>query len=258
MDTEQTVVVETEGPVTRLVINRPKALNALNRDAIEALSLAVDELPANTRVVILTGAGDKAFIAGADISAMADLTPPEARAFAKMGHELGERLQAIDAVVIAEVNGFALGGGCELMLACDFAIASDKARLGQPEVGLGVTPGFGGTTRLTRRVGVSTACRLVTTGEQIKADQALQWGLVSEVVPHDELRARVDELAGKIVKNSPLAVAAAKQAVHLASETDLATANAFEQQVFGMCFATEDQKEGMQAFLQKRKAEWKA
>ena len=256
MNTEQTVIVESDGPITRLSVNRPQALNALNPQTVEALIAAVDDLRAGTRVLILTGAGDRSFIAGADIGAMAELSPLQAVAFARMGHSLGERLAALDAVVIAEVNGFALGGGCELMLACDFAVASDKAKIGQPEVGLGVTPGFGGTTRLVRRVGVSVACRMVTTAEQLDAQQALAWGLVSEVVPADELRARVDKLASKIARNAPWAVAASKRSVHIASETDLATANAYEQQAFGLCFSTADQSEGMKAFVEKRKPQW--
>jgi enoyl-CoA hydratase len=159
-------------------------------------------------------------------------------------------------VVIAEVNGYALGGGCELLLACDFAIASENAKLGQPEVSLGVTPGFGGTTRLVRRVGLARARQLLCTGEQVSSADARALGLVNEVVPQNELRARVDWIAEKIIKNGPVAVRLAKRAANVAAETDLATANAFEQQIFAQCFSTEDQKEGMRAFLEKRKPTW--
>ena len=252
----ENLLIESANGTTRITINRPKALNALNRATIEELKAALDALPEDTRVVVLTGSGDRAFVAGADITEMADMGPTQAAAFARAGHALGERLEALDVPVIAEVNGFALGGGCELMLCCDFAIAGDNARISQPEVGLGVTPGFGGTTRLVRVVGRTRARQLLYTGQQLKAEQALSWGLVNEVVPAAELRARVDELAAKIAKNAPIAVQLCKRSANRGAETDLATANAYEQEIFGMCFATEDQTEGMKAFVDKRKPEW--
>ena len=256
MNDERTVLVEAEGPVTRLTINRPKALNALNRATLEALAEALGDVAEGTRVIVITGSGDKAFVAGADIAEMVDLGPAEAADFSALGHSVGNLIEAIDPIVIAEVNGYALGGGCELMMACDFSIASDNAKIGQPEVGLGVTPGFGGTTRLVRRVGLGRAKQLLSTGAPLSAADAMAWGLVNEVVPQAELRDRVAKLTKQIVKNSPVAVTFAKRAANLAAETDLATANAFEQQIFGMCFAKPDCKEGMAAFVEKRKASW--
>lgn len=252
----ETLTVDTQGAVTRLTLNRPKQLNAINRQMLLELGRALDALPAATRVLVLTGGGEKAFVAGADIAEMAALGPAEAAEFSRLGHELGARLERLDVPVIAEVNGFALGGGCELMLACDFAIASATAKFGQPEVKLGVTAGFGGTTRLVRRVGRAMATQLLCTGETIDAERARAIGLVNEVVEKDGLRARVDELAGLIVANAPLAVAASKRSVVHGAETDLAAANRYEQLVFGMCFASADQKEGMKAFVEKRKAAW--
>ncbi len=252
----ENLIVESTGPVTRITLNRPKQLNALNRATLTELGRAIDGLAEGTRVVILTGAGEKAFVAGADIAEMAGLEAPAATAFARLGHSIGDKLERLDAVVIAEVNGFALGGGCELMLACDFAIASENAKLGQPEVKLGVTAGFGGTTRLSRRVGRALANQLLFTGENIDAQRALAIGLVNEVVPKEGLRARVDAVAQMIVDNAPLAVAATKRAVRVGAESDLATANAYEQEIFGQCFSTADQKEGMRAFTEKRKATW--
>lgn len=254
--TFENLLVETHGAVTRITVNRPKALNALNRATLTELGRAIDGLPEGTRVVILTGAGEKAFVAGADIAEMVGLDAAGGTAFSRLGHQVMDRLERLDAVVIAEVNGFALGGGCELMLACDFAIASAHARLGQPEVKLGVTPGFGGTTRLLRRVGRARALQLLVTGDQLDAERAKAMGLVNEVVPKEELRARVDAVAQSIVECSPLAVAATKRAVRVAAEAELGTANAFEQEIFGQCFSTADQKEGMRAFTEKRKAAW--
>jgi enoyl-CoA hydratase len=253
----ENIIVESPRPeLVRITINRPASLNALNRAVLTELAAAVGQLDRSVRVLVLTGAGEKSFVAGADISEMAALGPRDAGAFAKMGHDLGARLERLDQVAIAEVNGYALGGGCELMLACDFAIASDNARFGQPEVSLGVIPGFGGSTRLSRRVGIARARQLLYTGEQVDAQAALRIGLVNEVVPKAELRARVDAIADKIVKNGPEAVRLAKRSVNTGAETDLETANAFEQQAFALCFATEDQKEGMRAFLEKRKPAW--
>lgn len=253
----QNLLLETQDGVTRLSINRPKALNALNRETLGELGQALGEIPRDTRVLIITGTGEKAFVAGADITEMASMSPTEAVSFSSMGHRVLTQLEALPFPVIAEVNGYALGGGCELMLACDFAVASDNARLGQPEVGLGVTPGFGGTTRLVRRIGEARARQLLFTGEQLSAQEAQAIGLVNQVVPPSALRDRVNELAQKIVKNAPLAVSAVKRLALAAKETDLGTANLLEQQVFGLCFATEDQKEGMRAFVTREKANWK-
>lgn len=256
MSSYENLLVEATPTTTRIIVNRPKVLNALNRATLGELARAIDVLPLDTRVVILTGAGERSFIAGADIAEMVELSPPEAVRFARLGHDVLRKLELLDAAVIAEVNGFALGGGCELMLACDFAIASDNARFGQPEVGLGVTPGFGGTVRLSRRVGDARARQLLLTGDPIKAPEALALGLVNEVVPQPELRRRVDAIAERIAKNAPLAVALAKRAARVAEESDLSTACTFEQHVFGSCFATADQREGMRAFMEKREPKW--
>jgi enoyl-CoA hydratase len=256
MTEQKNLRIESSGPLVRITIDRPKALNALNRATLEELDQALLSIPSSTRVVVITGAGEKAFVAGADISEMASYGPLEAAGFSALGHRVLGRMESLDQVVIAEVNGFALGGGCELMLACDFAIASDNAKLAQPEVGLGVTAGFGGTTRLSRRVGDARARQLLFTGEQLTAADAKAIGLVNDVVPQAELRARVDAVAEKIAKNAPLAVALSKRSIRVGAESDLGTANAFEQQVFAMCFASADQKEGMKAFLEKRKPTW--
>jgi enoyl-CoA hydratase len=249
--------VDASSGVVRITIDRPKVLNALNRATMIELDRAIEALDPSARVVVITGGGEKAFVAGADISEMATLGSVLASEFARAGQRTLMKLEALPQPVIAEVNGFALGGGCELMLACDFAIASDKARFGQPEVGLGVTPGFGGSVRLGRRIGTGMARQLLYSGEQIKAEEALRIGLVNEVVPAEKLRARVDELAARIIKNAPLAVALTKRSAHLGEESELAAACDFEAQVFGATFSTEDQKEGMRAFLEKRAAAWK-
>lgn len=256
MSDEALILVEQNDKILTLTFNRPKALNALNAATIKALGEALDQVPKEIRVIILTGSGEKAFVAGADIVEMAEITPSEAAVFTANGHAIGDRIEALNAVVIAKVNGFALGGGCEMALACDMIIASSKAKLGQPEVSLGVIPGFGGSTRLVRQIGLHRALQLLTSGEILRADKALEWGLVNEVVPHEELDARVDAIAAMIVKNAPAAVAAAKHAARLAAETDLGTANAFEQQAFALCFDRAEQKEGMKAFVEKRKPEW--
>jgi enoyl-CoA hydratase len=252
----ENLLVESQDGVVRLTVNRPKALNALNRATLLELDRALQEIPKEARVLVITGSGEKAFVAGADITEMMSMSATEASEFSALGHRALARLEALPIPVIAEVNGYALGGGCELMLACDFAIASDNARLGQPEVGLGVTPGFGGTTRLVRRIGEARARQLLFTGEQISGAEAQAMGLVNQVVPPAALRDRVNELAQKIVKNAPLAVTYAKRLAVAAKETDLSTANLLEQQVFGLCFATQDQKEGMRAFNTREKAIW--
>ncbi len=252
----ESLKVETEGAVTRIVIDRPKVLNALDRATMIELDRAIEAIDRRTRVVVITGGGEKSFVAGADISEMAGLGAVQASEFAWLGQRTLMKLESLPLPVIAEVNGFALGGGCELMLACDFAIASDRARFGQPEVALGVTPGFGGTVRLGRRVGPAMARQLLYTGATIKADEALRIGLVNEVVPAEKLRERVGEIAQAIVKNGPTAVALAKRSARRGEEVELGAACDFEAQVFGLIFATADQKEGMRAFLEKRPPVW--
>ncbi|UYG00887.1 enoyl-CoA hydratase-related protein [Halomonas sp. GD1P12] len=246
---------DNDGIVT-LTFNRPKALNALNSDVLEALAAHLSELEgqANLRAVLLTGAGEKAFVAGADITEMRDKTPEQARAFAAQALSTIKRLERLPVPVVALVNGFCLGGGCELALACDWAVASDNAIFGQPEVLLGVIPGFGGTQRLPRRVGPAMAIDLVTTGRKIDAQEALRIGLVNRVMSQAELSSYAEELTKQLGGNGRQAVRAAKQAVHDGLDQDLDSALALETSLFAFCFAGEEQKEGMSAFVEKRKA----
>jgi enoyl-CoA hydratase len=259
----QLLLVERQGHVAKVTINRPDKLNALNAQVVSELTRAfhafVSPAAGETRIrcAILTGAGEKAFVAGADIAEMSAMTTAQAKAFADAGHRLGALLEAAPFPVIAAVNGFALGGGCELALACDFVYASDKAKLGQPEVNLGVIPGFGGTQRLARRVGIGRARELVYTGDMIDAQQALAMGLVNAVVPAAELAAKVHAVAEKIASMGPLAIAQAKRTILRGADADLAGGNELEAQAFAMLFGTADQKEGMKAFVEKRKADFK-
>ncbi len=253
-----TVQVARDGAVVTLTLNRPDKLNALNAELLAELALQLAELEADAsvRCVVLTGAGEKAFAAGADIAAMSEMTPAQAKAFADAGHRIGSAIEGAHFPVIAAVNGFALGGGCELALACDFVYASDKAKLGQPEVNLGVIPGFGGTQRLARRVGEARARELCMTGDMIGAEEALRIGLVNAVVPHAELPARVREVAGKIASKGPLAIAAVKRVVLRGADVPLPTANELEATAFAGLFGSADQREGMRAFLEKRPAKF--
>jgi enoyl-CoA hydratase len=251
----ETLKVSVDGPLAIVTIDREPVLNALSSKVIAELAQVIGELEisADVRVVILTGAGEKAFVAGADIAEMLELTPIQAQAFAQMGGAIGAAIEASDKPWIAAVNGFALGGGCELALACDFIHASDRAKFGQPEVKLGVIPGFGGTQRLPRRVGVAKAKELCMTGDAIGADEALRIGLADAVWPHDQLLGKVKELAARIAANGPLAVAEAKRLIHLGQSTPLDQALALEQRSFGLLFGTADQREGMSAFVAKPK-----
>jgi enoyl-CoA hydratase len=248
-----TLRLELHGAVATVTIDRQAQRNALSSQVVTELTAVATrlELDTSVRVVILTGAGDKAFVAGADIAEMAALAPAAAAAFAERGGLLGAAIEHSRLPWIAMVGGAALGGGCELALACDFIIASDRAQLGQPEVKLGVIPGFGGTQRLARRVGVAKAKELCLVGDIIDAAEALRIGLVDQVVPHAELRARCDALAARIAKNGPLAVAEAKRLIHQGQSIPLDAALALEQKAFGLLFSTEDQREGMAAFLAK-------
>jgi enoyl-CoA hydratase len=259
-DTFETLKVSVDGPLAIVTINREAALNALSSTVIgELISIAGELEVSDVRVVILTGAGDKAFVAGADISEMLEMQPRQAQAFSEMGGALGNAIESSDKPWIAAVNGFALGGGCELALACDFIHASEQAKFGQPEVKLGVIPGFGGTQRLARRVGVAKAKELCMTGDQINAAEALRIGLCDAVWPHAELMAKVKDLAARICANGPIAVAECKRLIHQGQSTSLEQALVSEQQAFGLLFNTADQREGMAAFLAKpkRKAEFK-
>ena len=252
------LIVEAAGPICTVTVNRPKVLNALDLETVRELTDAFVALSndAAIRCVIVTGAGDKAFVAGADIAAMAELSPPEARAFAERGHRLGAVMEALPAPVIAAVNGFALGGGLELALACDFALASSTAKLGLPEVTLGVIPGFGGTQRLARRIGPGRARELIYTGNLLTADEALRIGLVNAVTEPAALSTTVRALAEKIASRAPLAVAAAKRAIKEGADLPLGQALGVEAELFAQLFASEDQKQGMRAFLEKRPAKF--
>jgi enoyl-CoA hydratase len=247
---------EASPHVVTLILNRPEKLNALNYELVSAMDAAITKLSADAsvRVVILTGAGEKAFVAGADIEAMSAMTVGQAKAFADLGHRVGGKIEAAPFVVIGAINGFALGGGCELALACDFLYASDRAKFGQPEVNLGVIPGFGGTQRLTRRVGAGIARELCFTGDIVGAEEARRMGLVNAVVPGAELRSRVMEVASKIASKGPLAVAACKRVMVRGEDISLPVACELEAQAFASLFDSKDQKEGMAAFIAKRAA----
>jgi len=254
-----TLRIDQDGALAVVTITREAQLNALSSKVLAELATASGELEISDeiRVIIITGAGDKAFVAGADIAEMVEMTPVQAAAFAEMGGAVGHSIETSSKPWIAAVNGFALGGGCELALSCDFVYASDKAKFGQPEVKLGVIPGFGGTQRLARRVGVAKCKELCMTGDVIDAAEALRIGLADAVVPHAELLGKVRDLAGRIAKNGPLAVAEIKRLVHAGQSMSLEAALALEQKTFGLLFATADQREGMSAFLAKPKREAK-
>jgi len=252
-DAFETIKISVEGALAIVTVSREAALNALSSKVMTELTAACGELEVSSdiRVVIVTGAGDKAFVAGADIAEMRELSPRQAQAFAEMGGALGASIEGSEKPWIAAVNGFALGGGCELALACDFVYASDRAKFGQPEVKLGVIPGFGGTQRLARRVGIAKAKELCMTGDTIDAAEALRIGLADAVWPHAELLGKARDIAGRIAANGPLAVAEVKRLVNLGQSATLDHALALEQQSFGLLFSTSDQREGMSAFLAK-------
>lgn len=247
---------EVQDGVGILTFNRPKVLNALDQKTFDELTdvIGLVERDRSVRALVLTGAGEKAFVAGADIAAMSAMTPTEARAFAERAHRLFERLERLPIPTIAAVNGYALGGGSELALACDLVYASENARIGQPEVNLGIIPGFGGTQRLTRRVGRMRALEVVLTGDHYDAARAKAMGLVLEVLPADKLMAHAVAQARKIAAKGPVAVALSKRLVHTGADADLAVANELERQGFAASFATDDAREGMKAFLEKRAA----
>ncbi|HZI16860.1 MAG TPA: enoyl-CoA hydratase-related protein [Myxococcus sp.] len=250
----ENIRLEAEGAVAVLTIDRPKALNALNTKTLQEMESALKSLGPDVRVLIVTGGGEKAFVAGADIAEMAALPEAQAQEFGALGHRVFAMLEALSIPTIAAVNGFALGGGCELALACDFIYASEKAKLGLPEVSLGVIPGFGGTQRLTRLVGRARAKELIFTGEPVDAAKAKDIGLVLEVLPADGLLNHCKLVAGKILKKGPLAIAQAKRVIQEGADQDLRTANETERKAFGALFGSEDQREGMKAFMEKRAA----
>lgn len=249
------ILLEKKGSIAIATIDRPKALNALNSGVLEDLNALVDAVNADEeiRALILTGSGEKSFVAGADIGEMSNLTKAEGEAFGKKGNDVFRRIETMPIPVIAAVNGYALGGGCELSMACDIRICSDTAVFGQPETGLGITPGFGGTQRLARLVGPGMAKQLIYSARNIKADEALRIGLVNAVYPLEELLPAAEKLAETIAKNAPIAVRACKKAINEGLEKPMDEALALEEKLFGSCFETEDQKEGMGAFHEKRK-----
>ena len=250
----ETLVVEQDGPLTIITINRPRQLNALSSLVLRELDTALWQIrtPKETHAVIITGAGERSFVAGADIAEMQGMTASSARKFSTLGHRVFAHLEDLDCPTIAAVNGFALGGGCELALACDLVYASDNARFGQPEVNLGVAPGFGGTQRLTRLLGKQRAKEMLFTGDPITAAKAKEIGLCLEVFPQAELLGKVKELGHRIASKGPLAVAEAKHLVEHGFDEPLGAANAREAASFGLLFDTADQKEGMNAFVEKR------
>jgi enoyl-CoA hydratase len=250
----ENIIVEREGPIAFLVVNRPKSLNALNGKTLREMTQAVRDLAEKCRALILTGAGDKAFVAGADIAEMAPMTPWSAREFSELGHVLTALLEDIPCATIAAVNGYALGGGLELAVACDMIYASENAKLGLPEVTLGVTPGFGGTQRLVRLVGKLRAKEIIFTGEMVDAQTASRIGLVNAVVPQAELLSHCKKVATKIAQRGPLAIARAKRLVERGYDMPLRAANRQEAETFALLFDTQDRAEGMKAFLEKRPA----
>ena len=251
------VLLEKKGHIAVATINRPKALNALNSDVLTDLGELVDIVNADSeiRALVLTGSGEKAFVAGADIGEMSTLTPEEGEAFGKHGNDVFRRIETLPIPTIAAINGFALGGGCELSMSCDIRICADTAVFGQPETGLGITPGFGGTQRLARLVSPGMAKQLIYTAKNIKADEAYRIGLVNAVYPLDELLPAAEKLAETIAKNAPIAVRARKKAINDGLEAKMDDAIVIEEKLFGSCFKTADQIEGMTAFLEKRKHE---
>lgn len=245
---------EHKDAVCVMTISAPKSLNALNSTILGEIGDFVDHIDPSVRCLIITGDGEKSFVAGADISEMAGLDAVQGEAFGKRGADVFRKIETLPIPVIAAVNGFALGGGCELAMACDIRICSDNARFGQPEVGLGIIPGFSGTYRLAKLVGMGMAKQLIFTGRNIKADEALRIGLVNAVYPQAELLDQALALAGAICANAPIAVAYAKQCVNEEYDLSADEAIAYENRLFGKCFATNDQKVGMKAFLEKGKA----
>ncbi len=250
------VKLQFDGPVATLTVDRPKSLNAINAQTLRELEEALNQVAEHpdARALIVTGGGEKAFVAGADIAEMQNFSVAQALDLSRLGHRVMAKLEALAVPTIAAVNGFALGGGCELALACDFIYASEKAKFGLPEVTLAVIPGFGGTQRLTRLLGRARAKELIFTGELIDAAKAKELGLALEVLPVDRLMPHCVEVAQKIAKRGPLAIAAAKRVIERGADVPLSQANELEAQAFGEVFGTADQKEGMTAFLAKRPA----
>lgn len=248
------VELEHKGDIAILTINRPEALNALNDEVISQLDKVLDSIdPAAVRCMIVTGAGEKAFVAGADIAQMSGLTKKEGEAFGKLGNDVFRKLETLPIPTIAAVNGFALGGGCELCMCCDIRLCAETAVFGQPEVGLGITPGFGGTQRMARLIGQGKAKELIYTARNMKAPEALACGLVQAVYPLADLMEAAEKMASRIAGNAPIAVRACKKAVNDGLQLDMDQAIVVEEKLFGDCFETKDQLNAMTAFVEKRK-----
>jgi enoyl-CoA hydratase len=255
----ENIIYQVEGQVAVIKFNRPKSLNALNPDLMNELGQALDQVKAdsNIKVLVLTGEGEKAFVAGADISYMADLSPLEARKWSAKGHEILSRLESLPIPVIACVNGFALGGGTEMAMACDFIYASENARFGQPEINLGIIPGFGGTQNLPRLVGRGMAKEICMTGNMISAQEAKEIGLVNKVLPAGKLWEETMKTANLIASKGRVALRAIKQCIDRGGNVDRRSGGYMEMDSFGLCMASPDAKEGMKAFLEKRKPNFK-
>ncbi len=251
----ENILFEIQNGVAKVVINRPKVLNALNSKTMDEIESVVENLEKNkeVRAVVVTGAGEKAFVAGADINELAVLDGPNGKAFAQRGQAIFSRLEELDKPVIAAVNGYALGGGCELALACHIRIASENAKFGLPEVSLGVIPGYGGTQRLPRLVGTSMALQMILTGEMISAREAYRVGLVNQVVPQGELMAAAEKMVETILSRSPFAVRRALFAVRYAQQVSFQQGLDIEANLFGEVCGSQDKSEGTRAFLEKRK-----
>jgi enoyl-CoA hydratase len=244
---------EVKDKIAVITINRPEALNALNSQVLDDLEAAFDGLDLEVvRAVVLTGAGEKSFVAGADIGEMSTLSKAEGEAFGKKGNDIFRKIEQFPVPVIAAINGFALGGGCEISMSCDIRICSDNAMFGQPEVGLGITPGFGGTQRLARLIGAGMAKQLIYTARNIKADEAYRIGLVNAVYPQEELLAAAEKMANQIAANAPIAVRACKKAINDGLQVNIDDALVIEEKLFGSCFESYDQREGMANFLRKK------
>lgn len=257
--TYENILFERDGTIGVIKINRPKSLNALNPATVKEISACLDEVrqDESLRCLIITGEGDRAFVAGADIAAMVTMTATEGHAFSELGLGVMRKLETLPIPVIAAVNGFALGGGTELALACDLIIAADKAKFGQPEINLGIIPGFGGTQRLARRIGLPLARELIYSGDMIDAETALRYSLANKVVPLAELMNEAKALARKLAAKPPIAIKQAKMAINAGIDMDLDNGSRFENEAFALTFATEDKVEGMKAFLEKRAAQFK-
>ena len=255
MSAFNTISLTFEESIALLTINQPKSMNALTTEVLSEIGEALSQVEKNLecRVLIITGAGEKSFVAGANIAEMKEKDALEGEIFGRLGNEVFLKLSTLRQPTIAAVNGFALGGGCELAMACDIRYASKNALFGQPEVGLGITPGFGGTQRLARLVGAGVASELIFSARMVKADEAKQIGLVNHVVPLEDLMSNVRDLAIKISKQAPLAVEKSKELIHKGLDVSLARGIALECQAFGLLFFTQDQKNGMTAFLNKEK-----